>query len=405
MFFQIATRRIEPAMVQGEHLRGFRATAQPASVGVQIIEGGVEIPAVKAEPCQGGHTPGADPPFAGLVKNEAVPAQTLGLDIQGAHMGAHAADMRAAFAQPHPSVFQGRDIRGGAAHVDHHGIVQTGEVPGAGYTGRRPGENGLHRALHGEVLRHKRAVAAHHHHRCPDARLFKNGGDILQQPGQAGDDPGVVHRRLSAHLEIEQLGQFMAARDETAGFRHKNAFDRHLVIRVDRAGIPGDGKRLDPLVVAHAAGDAADLRFIKRRQLFAGDIRSSRQHGLRRMDHFLIFIEARRRHQQQPHLLPVVFDDGVGGERSGDRHELDLPDLAVLQSGERLPDSDGKIPFGGQRLVFGQHLLRPEIIDHGIGVGAAGIDAQADMKLAERRRRRVARHHHFLYGPAHRTWR
>ena len=278
-------------------------------------------------------------------------------------------------------------------------------MPGAGHTGRRPGENGLHRALHRELLRHEGAVAAHHHHRRPDARLFQNGGDILQEPGQAGDDPGVVHRRLSAHLEIEQLGQFMAARDKPSGFRQKNAFDRQLVIRVDRAGIPGDGKRLDPLVVAHAAGDAADLGVIRRSQLFAGDIQAGRQHGLGRMDRFLIFVEARRRHEQQPDLLPVVFDNGVGGQRGGDRHELDLLDLPALQSGERFPDPDGKIPFGGQGLVFGQHLLRPEIIDHGIGVGAAGIDAQADMKLAHGRRRRGARHHHFLYGPARRTLR
>ena len=80
-------------MVQGEHLRGFGAAAQPSSVGCQIIEGGIEITPIAAEPGQGRHASGTDLPLAGPVKNEAVSAQTGGLNIQRPDVSTHGTDM------------------------------------------------------------------------------------------------------------------------------------------------------------------------------------------------------------------------------------------------------------------------------------------------------------------------
>jgi hypothetical protein len=92
-FFQIAPRCVEPAMVQGEHLGGFGAAAQPSSVGCQIFEGGIEITPIAAEPGQGRHASGTDLPLAGAVKDEAVSAQTGSLNIQRPDVSSDGSDL------------------------------------------------------------------------------------------------------------------------------------------------------------------------------------------------------------------------------------------------------------------------------------------------------------------------
>ena len=84
-----------------------------------------------------------------------------------------------------------RDVGGGATDVGDHGIVGVGEMGRTDEAGRRTRQDRLDRTLLHEVDRHKRAVAAHNHHRGVDPPFSETpagGGDELIDHG---DETGV----------------------------------------------------------------------------------------------------------------------------------------------------------------------------------------------------------------------
>ena len=172
----------------------------------------------------------------------------------------------------------------------------------------------------------------------------------------------------------------MPASDQTTGFLLQDLLDPNLVLRIDGAGITGDGKSLDPSVRNHFPGDPPNFGLVDRFNLFTRDFQPAGYHCLGFMRDIALLEKPVRGHDHQSYLLTFTFDNGVGGQGGGDRHKVNLGQQRFVQTGQRLTDADGKIPFCGQRFAFTEEFAGWQIIDDGIGVGSTGIDAQADLK-------------------------
>ena len=82
-------------------------------------------------------------------------------------------------------------------------------------------------------------------------------------------------------------------------------------------------------------------------------------------------------HQAHPPALP--FDERVGGERGGERDERDAGgvDTRMLQHClGGVVNADGEIVPGGQHLRRRHDLPRPLVVQHRVGIRAAGVDAE-----------------------------
>jgi len=85
----------------------------------------------------------------------------------------------------------------------------------------------------------------------------------------------------------------------------------------------------------------------------------------------------------------LPLDQRIGGKRRRHRHQLDRGRIGAglfKHRVNRAGNADGKIMPGGQRLGLGQHLalVRPLLRafglgpQHGIGIGAACVDAEEE---------------------------
>ena len=325
----------------------------------------------------------------------AVAAETDGGDVDRRHHGAPAAHRRAVLAHPGAAVDEDAEIGGGAAHVGHDEGFQARQAGGPDKAGGGPRQHrldGPERHLIGE---RKRAVALHHHQRAVDAEARHGRPDRLDEIGDARDEAGVEHGGERPARGIEGRRQFARYGDWLA-----RLFDDALASAALMGGIAhgeagGDGEGLDlapvPFQRRIEGGEIEGLAFIAVVVMAAGDAddghrgkggskAGARQHGI---------VEAGKDGRDR---TAMALHHGVGGERGGDRDEADaaggLGRRQQLQHpGHRLAHADGEIAAGGERLGGGNDGMGGARDDDGIGIGAAGVDADQPGALGISHRR------------------
>ncbi|OPZ19712.1 MAG: hypothetical protein BWZ10_00862 [candidate division BRC1 bacterium ADurb.BinA364] len=385
----IAEVQIAPAVAQGYDFHSLGGTGEIVGVPLQPVQRAGATAVAPRHPSHGRHPAGADGDLAALEGDQAVAAQAHGAHVQGADMRFPAADHRPFGANPHFAVLDAGGVGRRAADIDHDGVLPARQIARSGDAGRRTGQDGFDRPLDGRFDAHQRAVAAHDHHRRRDAAPAQRIAHLFEQRPQAGDDAGIERGRDGAQTVIQPLGDIVAANDRHSGFLAHDVAHLDFVRGIVVAGVAGDGEGFDLVLFHHRAGGAANLIRIDRRDFRSVDFHLSVQHGQRAIVDIARFVEPIRRQHQQADLLALAFDDGVGGQGGGERNQIDPGQMPIAQAVQRLADADREIPFGGQRLGLAQHFSAAKIVDHGVGVGAAGVDAEAQADLAAFLRRRA----------------
>ncbi len=261
--------------------------------------------------------------------------------------------------------------------------VEAGEVTGADEARRRPRQDRLDRPGAGECRRDKCAVAAHHHQRGGDAAPFQEsfgGGD---QPVDHADEAGVEQRRQCAARPAEPGRQFVAGRHRQAGRLADQVAGGDLVSRVADGEIGADGEGRDG--AAEFRQGRLERGQVERRGVAVDVVAAGAEHDRvaaeRRLQPVAVEVGLGEADHHQRHAAALPLDQRVGGKRGGHRHQLDggrldlgRPEDGVGGAG----DADGQVVAGGQRLGLGQKRaarLRPGRPQHGVGEGAAGVDA------------------------------
>ena len=197
------------------------------------------------------------------------------------------------------------------------------------------------------------------------------------------DQPCVQQRGQRAFRTVQPRRQFMRARYRQAGARADHAARGLFMRRVAGGELGGDGDRADPL------GEGVQSRFQRR------DIQRSClvTRVLMAAGHFDQGIIAQRLVQRrarlgivvktdyhQPGAAALAFDQRVGGQRGRQRDHRHVLRANCGRTGQhrvdRRANTQCQIRARCQRLGLGQDGLRAVVEQHGIGVGATGINPQ-----------------------------
>jgi hypothetical protein len=92
--------------------------------------------------------------------------------------------------------------------------------------------------------------------------------------------------------------------------------------------------------------------------------------------------------EQQANRAAPSLNDGVGGQRRRKGHQVHLSGghgLSIKDRGHSLPNPNRQVVTGGQGLGPGQHFTAGVIHQHGIGIRAAGINAQGNRHVSSSR--------------------
>ena len=271
-----------------------------------------------------------------------------------------------------------------AADVGDERVAFSGEVRRADQACGGTGEDGLDRLQPGDLRADQRPVAAHHHHRRGNPQCAERAIGRVQQALDGRHETGVQHARHRPPRTVEPARERMAARHRQAGALAQAIADRKLVLRVAHREHSGHRECVDRAPEAGErpveGGEVRCLAREPRRIVTAADtdagVATKRigDSGPRRGR----LVEADE-HQAHPTALP--FDERVGGERGGERDERDRRgiDSGALQdrSGGAV-DADREIMPRGQRLRGRHDPPGPLVVQHGVGIRAAGIDSEQD---------------------------
>ena len=375
----VAEVNVVAAPVQGHQVHVAGRGVETVQMALQPVAGGKVAGVLRGEPGDRRHPPRADLQLEVFPDDLAVAAQSQGPHVQGLDVGLPAADPGPLFAGAHHPVFDERGVRGGAADVDHHGVVRPGQVAGAGHAGRRPGQNRFDRPPAGRGQAHQRAVALHHHDRRGQVAPFQRYLHLIDQGFQTGDDAGVQHRGLGAQPVVEGLGDLVAADDRQVGRFPDDGLDLQLVRGIGAAGEPGDRKGAHLFLFDHVDDHPAHLLRVDRRGFAAGHLHLAVQDCQGPVGDVLGVPQPVRGHDQEADLLPLALDDGVGGQGGRERDQIDLGQPFRVQLIEGLFDPHGEVPLGGQGLGLLDHRIILEVVDHHIGVGSARVNAQPEL--------------------------
>jgi len=310
--------------------------------------------------------------------------------IRHPEVGPDAADRHPLRGFPREPVGQHSEVSGGAAHVRHQRVGDPGEERGAADAVGWAAPDREDRVTQGLIQAHQRAVVLREERHRPQAvggeRVPHRAGHIAGDPGQGAveyrrvlplDQPDradlVAERGVHvAELALDHLGgqQFVTRRD-----RGEHAGDRDAVGRIaDLPEKPRDGVgvergeilavELDPAVHDRRAdGDRAD------------EVRRPPEHGPDAVGGG----PADPEHRHPPQV--PALQDGVGGV-GGAEHDVADPagvGAGCLEHGaDRRHDPAGDV--GGTRhLGLGDHPVGG-VHDHGVGVGAADVDAETAIR-------------------------
>ena len=143
--------------------------------------------------------------------------------------------------------------------------------------------------------------------------------------------------------------------------------------------VAGDCEGVD--VVVPAVDGASQSVFVERGAFLAEDVVSARNelHGggvdavgeAVAAEHFLVVAD-----EEGADAAAEAFDGGVGGEGGGEGDEADLVGIDSLQAADGGGDADGEVVVGGGGFVPGDDAAGGGVKRHGVGVGAAGVNAE-----------------------------
>jgi len=306
----------------------------------------------------------------------AVAAQACGGDVRGLDTrqpSTHTSPLRA---DAHEPLADDGRVGGGPAHVEDDGILDAGEVLGPGDAGRRAGEHRLDRSLQRGLAVDQRPVALDHRQRRLDATAFQGHADGVDQPPDHRQQAPVEDRGIRPADEVETARKLVPADDGELragadGLHHLQLVGGVLDPRIagDREGV--DARRNELL---HRRGH---LDGVDRLELGAVDGQApAHEAHVGPLD-----VRGRRQPGSQDdgsRYAAFALDNRVGGQGRGERHEPDLRGIGNAQTIERLLDADQQIMGRGESLGLGDQLASAQVIQDAVGVGAAGVDAQAD---------------------------
>ncbi len=173
----------------------------------------------------------------------------------------------------------------------------------------------------------------------------------------------------------------MAAGDEQPGLLADDLFDLQFMLRVNGAGVAGNGKGFDLVLCNHPLYNFFDLIFIYRQDFFTRDFQLSRNDSLWLVGDILRFEAAIGRHDNHTHFLAFAFNNGVGCQGGGQGHHLHLPQFFLIQLCQGVVNADGEIPLGGEGFALADGPIPFKVIDHRVGIGPAGVDSQSDFQI------------------------
>ncbi|CAB4556193.1 unannotated protein [freshwater metagenome] len=317
-----------------------------------------------------------------VVVHLAVAAQAVRVHRHRGHhraVPAHRGTERAHERHPGP---QHGDVGRGAADVGDDRVVETGEVGGAHEARCRTRQDRLDRTLAHERSRHQRPVTTHHHHRCVHALVHQGAFGGGHQPVDDRHQTGVQDRRHGAARPVQLLGQHVARRHRRPGDLADHGRSGTLVRRVAHAELRHHRKAV------HAVGHRGDLGAqpveVERGSLAAVGVVTARQQDGRvagervaqaaALDHLVVEADDHRGDRTAGSL-----HERVGGERGGERHQLDAGRIdagRVHRTVDRSGDADAEVVVRGRRLRLGDHDPRVLVVDDGVGVRATGVDAE-----------------------------
>ena len=205
------------------------------------------------------------------------------------------------------------------------------------------------------------------------------GGD---QPVDHADQPGVQHCRQRPFRPVELRGEFVRTGHGPPGHPADQGAGRHLVGRIagGKAGCHGKAHHLIRQT-RHGSFQRVQIQragFLPGMAMPPGqpDHRIAAQRLGQTAPVQIAVIEA---DEDQRNPAALAFDQRIGGQRGGQRHQ---PHLARGHPGpgqrriHRSPDSQCQVAPRGQRLGRADHPIRRLVHDHRIGIGAARVHAQ-----------------------------
>ena len=254
----------------------------------------------------------------------------------------------------------------------------------ADQTRGRPGQDRLDRLQPCDIRADQGAVAAHHHRRGADAQCVERTSRRVQQVLNDRHEPGVEHAGHRPARAVEPARQLVTARDRKAGALAKAISNRDLVLRIAHREHAGDREGGDRSVErgerAVEGGDIQRRARLPGRIVTAADPDAGtaaqrigdsgpRRVGLAEADE----------HQAHPSALP--FDERVGRKRGGERDERDgggIDARALQHRPGGAVNSDREVAARGERLRRRHDLSGPLVVQHRVGVRAAGVDSEQD---------------------------
>ena len=325
--------------------------------------------------CAGGRGP------LPLHADTGIPAHADGERGQSGHKRPAAAKAHAAPVDDRRSLYEERDISGGAADVEKQG-APVSQIPGQGHNahdaGRRAGKNGLH----GQPARHaygnSAAVNLQKEDWRADAALPENAFHGVQKfVVQAGRGRVVIGRGDAPRI-VELAGELVS--QSNCGVRDGLPyFARHgqLVGRVARRELADAGEGVHALFMP--SGDRfPEPGEIERLNFHAAVIKTSGHDSHKAAETRAQRGESGTGRKHQSHGIKTPLHLGIDNERRAERH----PHGASHRIRAGVIHKTGYDPVDGKRQVFmvGIHLGPSEYpspaAGHGVRMGSAGINAE-----------------------------
>ncbi|OPZ85578.1 MAG: hypothetical protein BWY76_01352 [bacterium ADurb.Bin429] len=143
-------------------------------------------------------------------------------------------------------------------------------------------------------------------------------------------------------------------------------------------------------MLQHLAGGITKCLFIQRFDDFSNDVGATRhcREGPVVNARQIIVVETE---QQRAHLAAFALNDGIGRQGSAQRDEGDASQQFHRQLAHGVGDPSTEFVFRGERFGFRQYLLCGKFNQHGIRVGAAGVNPQTDRHVGSPSESKIGR--------------
>ena len=241
------------------------------------------------------------------------------------------------------------------------------------------GEQGFDRPGSGDRQRHDGPVPADDGDGGGDAALGNAAVDCREQPFDVGDEPGVEDGGGGAADGVEGVSNCAAGDDGEVAELGDDLGGAEFVLGVANGEIAGDGERVD--VGALAFDGAAERVFVKGRAFVAKDVVAAGDEfeggGVDAVgeavavEHGPVVAD-----EEGADAAAEAFDGGVGGEGGGEGDEVDPAGGDALEAVDGGGDALAEVGVGCGGFVPGDDGARGGIKRHGVGVGAAGVNAE-----------------------------